>query len=82
MKCKDCSACYKGFFKSKPEAYVCIGVPEPFVIDDINVECTEYPEKSSMFTEYLYEQETKDIENAIKTLDSILQRRRKNGQSN
>lgn len=46
MKCKDCHACRKGFFQSKPEAYVCIGVKEPFVIDDINVGCTEYPEKN------------------------------------
>lgn len=45
MKCKECKACRKGFFASKPEAYVCIGVPEPFVIDDIDVKCTEYPEK-------------------------------------
>ena len=82
MKCKDCHACRKGYFESRPQAYVCIGVKEPFVIHDINVECTEYPEKSSTFAECLYEQETKDIENAIKTLDSILQRRRKNGQSN
>ena len=82
MKCKDCFACRKGYFESKPQAYVCIGVKEPFVIYDINVECTEYPEKSSTFIEYLYEQETKDIENVIKTLDSILQRRHKNGQSN
>ena len=44
MKCKDCKCCHKGFFESTPEAYVCTGVPEPFVIDDINVECTEYPE--------------------------------------
>lgn len=42
MKCKDCEACRKGFFSSKPETYVCIGVKEPFVIDNINVECTEY----------------------------------------
>lgn len=42
MKCKECNACHKGWFESKPDAYVCIGVPEPFVIDDINVECTEY----------------------------------------
>lgn len=42
MKCKDCDCCHKGFFQSKPEAYVCTGAPEPFVIDDINVECTEY----------------------------------------
>lgn len=42
MKCKDCEHCRKGYFKSKPEEYVCIGVKEPFVINDINVECTEY----------------------------------------
>lgn len=45
MKCRECSACHKGWFPSKPDSYVCIGVPEPFVIDDINHECTEYPEK-------------------------------------
>jgi hypothetical protein len=45
MKCKDCKACYKRFFESKPEEYVCIGVPEPFVIKDINSECTEYTDK-------------------------------------
>jgi hypothetical protein len=45
MKCKDCESCKKGWFKSKPEKYVCIGVKEPFVIENINVECTEYPDK-------------------------------------
>ena len=44
MKCKQCTACRKGYFASKPNAYVCIGVKEPFIISDINVECTEYPE--------------------------------------
>lgn len=44
MKCKECNCAEKGWFKSKPDAYVCIGVQEPFVIKDINVECTEYPE--------------------------------------
>lgn len=44
MKCRECDACYKGYFVSKPEAYVCIGVPEPFVIEDINHDCTEYLE--------------------------------------
>ena len=47
MKCKDCGACRKGFFESKPEAYVCIGVQEPFVIEDIDKDCTEYPEKNN-----------------------------------
>ena len=45
MKCKDCSACRKGWFSSKPNEYVCIGVKEPFVISDIEHECTEYPER-------------------------------------
>ena len=45
MKCKDCNLSVKGFFQCYPEKYVCIGVKEPFVIEDINVECTEYPEK-------------------------------------
>lgn len=46
MKCKECDSCRKGFFESQPDAYVCIGVKEPFVIRDINHECTEYPEKN------------------------------------
>ena len=45
MRCRDCNGCKKGWFESKPEEYVCICVKEPFVIDDINVKCTEYPEK-------------------------------------
>lgn len=47
MKCKNCNACYKGFFDSMPEEYVCIGVSEPFVIKDIDYsECTEYLKKN------------------------------------
>lgn len=45
MKCKECNSCKKGWFTSRPDEYVCIGVKTPFVIADINVECTEYPEK-------------------------------------
>jgi hypothetical protein len=45
MKCKECTSCRLGFFKSQPNSYVCIGVKEPFVILDIESECTEYPEK-------------------------------------
>lgn len=44
MKCKDCNSCKKGWIKSLPEEYVCIGVKEPFLISNINTECTEYPE--------------------------------------
>lgn len=44
MKCKDCKACCKGYFKSEPNKFVCIGVREPFIINNINRECTEYKE--------------------------------------
>jgi hypothetical protein len=47
MKCKDCQSCRKGYFKSLPNSYVCIGIKEPFIISDINAECTEYPEKNN-----------------------------------
>lgn len=46
MKCKECDSCRRGFFKSQPDAYVCIGVKNPFVIENINHDCTEYPEKN------------------------------------
>ena len=55
MKCKDCDACYKGYFKSKPDDYVCIGVYEPFVISNIDNECTEYPEKNKKNTPMIVE---------------------------
>lgn len=42
MKCKDCDCAVKGFFACEPNKYVCIGVKEPFVINDIEKECTEY----------------------------------------
>lgn len=44
MKCIECDKCRKGWFKSKPAEYVCIGVREPFVIQDVGQECTEYAE--------------------------------------
>lgn len=47
MKYKDCNACQKGFFKSKPNAYVSIGTKEPFVIDNIGQFCTAYQEKNN-----------------------------------
>lgn len=43
MKCRDCSHAKRGWFKSVPDAYVCIGVKEPFVISNYpDAECTEY----------------------------------------
>ena len=46
MKCKECNHAVKGFFACKPDKHVCIGVKEPFVIENLDVECTEYPEKN------------------------------------
>jgi hypothetical protein len=45
MKCINCFCCKKGWFPSKPNEYVCIGVKEPFVIDNVYAECPAYPEK-------------------------------------
>ena len=42
MKCRDCEACVQGWFSFNPDDYVCIGVKEPFVINDVNAHCTEY----------------------------------------
>lgn len=50
MKCRECSNCYKGYWASAPEAYICVDVKEPFEIIDINVECIKHqyePEKCS-----------------------------------
>lgn len=49
MKCRDCDCAKRGWFKSLPDAYVCIGVKEPFVISNYpNAECTEYRVNSSV----------------------------------
>ena len=55
MTCKDCDACHKGYFKLKPDDYVCTGVCEPFVIRNINNECTEYKEKNKENTPMIAE---------------------------
>ena len=44
MQCKNCDCCKLGYFKNRPNDYVCTGVKHPFVIFDINNECTEYPD--------------------------------------
>lgn len=48
MKCKDCTCCRQGWFKSQPDKYVCIGVKTPFVIEDINSECAVYSKKNEV----------------------------------
>lgn len=54
MKCKDCDCCKLGHFKEMPNDYVCTGVKYPFIINDINHQCTEYPEKAETTSEVRY----------------------------
>ena len=42
----------KGFFACEPDKYACIGVKEPFVIGDLNVECPVYPEYRKQVTKH------------------------------
>ena len=65
MKCKDCNACYKGFFESKPKEYVCIGVFEPFVIEDINSECTEYTDEDFAESKKTNKNDRNNIKDAV-----------------
>ena len=44
MTCRECDCAKKGFFTSAPNSWVCIGVKEPFIINDLDVQCTEYEE--------------------------------------
>lgn len=68
MKCRNCSCCQRGWFPSSPKSYVCIGVKEPFIIDNINVECTEYPEnRAEIKTEYNFKVGDKVITSTGKT---------------
>ena len=54
MKCRECNFCQEVIISRwssdyecwiKENIYKCFGVKEPFVINNIDVECTEYPEK-------------------------------------
>ena len=47
MKCRDCDCAKRGYFKSVPDAYVCTGVKEPFVISNyVDAECV-YKDKQN-----------------------------------
>ena len=48
MRCRDCDCAKRGYFKSIPDAYVCTGVKEPFVINNYqDAKCSEYKEKKN-----------------------------------
>lgn len=67
MKCKDCSCCKLGFFASRPGSYVCIGVKNPFVINNIYAECTEYEDRRARKVE----EETFDRKTALRVLQDL-----------
>ena len=39
--CRECEYKEKGYFGSEPKEWVCIGTKHPFVIEDLDRECTE-----------------------------------------
>ena len=48
MNCKVCKHCIKGYFDSRPDDYVCVGVSEPFSINErIVSECSIYEKDES-----------------------------------
>ena len=65
MKCRDCDCCCKGWFPYKPNEYVCIGVKEPFIISNINLECSEYPSKRKQQPDTIYDRLIQNL-NAVK----------------
>lgn len=84
MKCRDCRNAKRGWFKSMPDAYVCIGVKEPFIISNYpDAECTEYRVnpyvKDGIYMELFtvkngvrYNMKTMNIEEVSKTLTNGL----------
>lgn len=55
MKCRDCKCAKRGYFQSIPDAYVCIGVKEPFVIENyLDAECSVYKENKDVNDDGLY----------------------------
>lgn len=50
MKCINCNCCRKGWFDYAPDAYVCTGVKNPFIIYNVEDECTEYLDKRNAAT--------------------------------
>lgn len=43
MRCKECSYKQKGWFKSRPNDWVCIATKEPFIVHDLEANCSQYP---------------------------------------
>lgn len=45
MKCKEYDACIK-----QGNEYICTGIKEPFIIDNIEMECSEYSQSGTMYS--------------------------------
>ena len=83
MKCKDCDCCriksitrwssdYGRYIKE--QVYECIGVKEPFIIEDINAECTEYKDRIDKKTpDISIEEVIQYWEGLLKTFSSQLE---------
>ena len=63
MKCRECNFCHEVILSKwspsdecwiKETVQQCWGVKEPFVIEDIDIECTEYPERAELQVEKKY----------------------------
>lgn len=68
MKCSDCSACKKGFFKSQPTKFVCVGTKAPFLVDDISSYCKIYQYDNEEYGEIISATEARNkTEENIKT---------------
>lgn len=68
MKCKKCDA-LKTIINKDGEllCYKCYGVCEPFVINDINIDCTQYN------MDYWYKKDPKNIINSITFLKNWIE---------
>ena len=89
MKCRDCNCAKKGYFKSKPDAYVCIGVKEPFVISNLDAKCVykdrqdnavnnegEYMEESKFNKEDFTDDELMLLKMAFNLVDIVVETQR------
>lgn len=70
MKCKECACCRLGYFKDRPGDYVCVGVKHPFVVEDTNRECTEYPTLALKSRSVEFNNE-KSYDNLLQSLNAV-----------
>ena len=71
MKCKECSACKLGYFKSRPFSYVCTGAKVPFIIEGIliGVVGASIP---LILLRFIYEKAVEAIMSKFSILNTIL----------